>query len=138
MGDRSSWFWLRLTGWGELLLIVAVGVGSVAALAGLRRTAAGDCFDLAFRVLDSDPGEDAAGNHQQAGDQDTEVEGGGGGVRRRGFDPLRLCRRQSPRRGNGEGLLLRFVDGVLSPRPQWGGTEVRVEGRAEAGRDHRP
>ena len=78
-------------GWGSCF-DRAVGVGAVAALAGRGRAAAGDCFDSAARVLDPEAGDDAADDHQQAGD--ARCRGGRPRSRRR----RRRCRRGPPGR----------------------------------------
>jgi hypothetical protein len=52
----------------------------VAALAGLGGAPAGDSFYFSVGVLDADAGDDAAGDHEDAGYAEAQVEGRGGGV----------------------------------------------------------
>src|SRR3954452_8965642 len=63
------------------LLRSTVAVGTVSALAGRGSGAGGDGFHPAPGVLDPEAGGDAAEDHQDAGDDDAEVERGGRGGR---------------------------------------------------------
>src|SRR4051794_38421721 len=61
------------------LLGSAIAVGTVTALAGSSRSACRDSFHPPPGILDAKAGGDAAEDHQDAGDEHAEVEGGGGG-----------------------------------------------------------
>ncbi len=110
-------------------------IGAVAALSGGPRHGAG-CLDAAARVLDPEPGGDAADDHQQPGDQ-----------RRRGGRP-RSRRRSALRDAGASAGGSLSVSGTASgcsfasatapsPRAERPVAELGVEPGAELGRDHR-